>query len=553
MLTTEKTLHPLKRHGTTQSERLLKSLVPENLQLDDRSIADVLAFAGKYAEQIRYWSSSNQPDGDWRDFWTKDTTSLFAIIAATDTDDLRMRYRNTELEFVQACKKEKAEGKVYCEKAVTKLYDLVTLICEAATTIQSINKNLPDKSPLKSELKSLISKLGIGTNAKGRNDYDTPLGKLISFHKGTITDEASKEQLLLDYGIFINEESWHLTKHDYIHCILYKDEINADDREDLWRLFLAFFKVLTMIVSKAEKAFQNALHGRHDHPPHIALFLSFVMLFRRYHQAEMNGLLAKHLVFYYRDILRLQRRREIPDRAHIIFEIAQNIDSYRLQKGTLLLGGKDGNGIDRLYAIADEFVINKAKLVEKQNLYFYKNTNGKITPIALPSADKKDGVAEPLTEGGSWHPLSGAALYKKLLAKEAILYELNKVPLAKKAAFDKELLVKKAALAGLGTTSTEDDKKTIEAQIATIEAQIATIKAQIATIEAQIAAIKAQRAAITAKPGIILSSPELWMDKSDSRTISITFEGVDLTNLPLDISLSSQNDIKPIPDRKSVV
>ena len=505
MLTTEKTIHPLIRHGTTQRERLLKALVPENLQLDDRSIADVLAFVAKYAEQIRYWSPDNTPDGDWTCFWSKDATAVLAIVTSTDVDDLRVRYRNTELEFLIACKKEKAEGKTDCDNAVVKMYDLIGLIYETATTIQKICEKLPNTLPLKAEVQSLIkSKLGIGTDSRGNKDYETPLGKLISYHKSSVNRE-----LLSDYAPFIGEspcqQAWNLTEHDFLNCIDFKENINADDREDLWRLFLAFFKVLSLIVSKAEKAFQNALHGRQDHPPHIALFLAFVQLFRRYHQAEMNALLGKHLIYYYRDILRLQERREIPDRVHIIFEIAQNLETYRLQKGTLLLGGKDLIGIDRLYALADELVINKAKLVEKQNLYFHKDIDRKkVIPIALRGADMKDGVKVPYTEGGKmWNTLSGEAVYKKLFLKDSFFRQIHQSELS----------------------LTRDQQ----------------IISQL---------IKEQLEAIVANPGIIISTPELWMDKSDSRTITITFEGIDLENIPLTIKISpslEENIIKITP------
>ena len=500
MLTTEKTIHPLIRHGTTQRERLLKALVPENLQLDDRSIADVLAFVAKYAEQIRYWSPDNTPDGDWTCFWSKDATAVLAIVTSTDVDDLRVRYRNTELEFLIACKKEKAEGKTDCENAVVKMYDLIGLIYETATTIQKICEKLPNTLPLKAEVQSLIkSKLGIGTDSRGNKDYETPLGKLISYHKSSV-----KRELLSDYAPFIGEspcqQAWNLTEHDFLNCIDFKENINADDREDLWRLFLAFFKVLTLIVSKAEKAFHSALHGRSDHPPHIALFLAFVQLFRRYHQAEMNALLGKHLIYYYRDILRLQERREIPDRVHIIFEIAQNLETYRLKKGTLLLGGKDLIGIDRLYALADELVINKAKLVEKQNLYFYKvlqpNTINKYSkiPIRLPAADMKDGVKVPYTEGGKmWHPLSGLPVFQKVFFKKERRYF--------EQSFDGRFFPSSAE-------------------------------------------------ALVSAPGLIISTPELWMDKSDSRTITITFQDVNLENVPLTLKISplieqSINQISP--------
>ena len=516
MLTTEKTKHPLERHGTTQRERLIKALIPENLQLDDSSIADLVAFAGEYAKQIRYWSPENRPDGDWTGFWEKDATTLMAIVAATDIADIRVTYRNQELIFLRTCKKEKQDsGKSYCEEALKELHKLVGLIFDAVLKIQSLCEKLPASHPLKSEVQSLIrEKLGIGKDAngtsrqnrEGNKDYEKPIGTLISYHKVSydiIKDPNDKRELIDLYAPIIGEtpcqQAWGLTEHDFLTCIDYKATVDENDREALWRLFLTFFKVLTLIVSKAEKAFNLALYGRRDHPPHISLFLAFIQLFRRYHLADMNALLAKHLVFYYRDVLRLQERKEIPDRVHIVFEIAQNIETYRLQKNTLLLGGKDSKGLDLLYGLGDELVVNKAKLVERQTLYFYSvlqpgttNQFSKI-PIRLPVADMKDGLKVPYTEGGKmWHPLSGLEVFQKnFYKKEKVYFEES---------FNNIFYPK----------STEY---------------------------------------LVSTPGIIISSPELFMDKSDNRVITVTFGGnVSLQNLNLKISISTAEDLKSLND-----
>lgn len=480
------TIHPLARHGTTQSERLLKSLIPENLQLDDRSLVDVLAFAGDFAKQVRFWDSNNAPDGNWNCFFDKDATVLLAIVAATDLDELRINYRSDELKFVQACREEKqTENKTECEKALSKLHPLVLHIFNVAKKLLDICQKLPPNHPLKAETQALIrEKLGIKTNPKGQKEVDTPIGKLISYHKGIVSKEEAKDLYKL-YKSFLTpspcQEAWGLTPHDF-NCIEYNPHIDAQDRETLWRLFLAFYKVLALVVTKAEKAFNLALHGRRDHPPHIALFLAFVLLFRRYHQADMNGLVGKHLLYYYQDVLRLQQRREIPDRVHIVFEIAQNIETYRLQKDTLLLGGKDTLGLDRLYTLTDELVINKAKLIEKQNLYFYKDKDdNKTTPIALPAADLKDGIKTPYpAKEKAWHPLSGLALYKKWVGKNRLLN------ISKRAFSRSETLFQE---------KTND-----------------------------------QLNAIIAKPGLIISSPELWLAKGGDRTIKVVFD----KKMPLD-------------------
>ncbi|GGN13283.1 hypothetical protein GCM10010967_56730 [Dyadobacter beijingensis] len=466
--------HPLARSGTTQQERLLKALIPENLQLDGRNMAELLAFAGKFARQIRYWSPDNTPDGDWTCFFEKDATTLLAIIAATPLQEIRLDYRQSELDFVQACRQEKqAEGKSACDQAIDHLYPLVDHIFAIAQKLLDICEKFPPDHPLKAESQALIKeKLGIRSQNGAVTNFNAPIGLLISYHK-TVHAKLGREGKVIDlYAPFFRPtpcaEAWGIDSHDFLNCINFHAPLEEADRERLWRLFLIFYKALSWVVGKAEKAFQTALHGRSDHPPHIALLLAFLQLFRRYHQSDMNSLLSRHLLFYYQGVLRLQQRREIPDKVHIAFEIAQNIETYRLQKDTLLLGGQDVNGLDRLYALADELVVNQAKLIEKQNLYFFQGT-----AIALRKADQKDGIKTPYEAGQKlWQPLSGLDLFRKW-RRQTQMFAFKKVAGKEELAFSTKL------------------------------------RNQIETI--------------TANPGLIITSPELWLAGGGDRTITISF------------------------------
>jgi hypothetical protein len=485
-------VHPLEREGTAQRERLLKAILPENLLLDNRNIADLLAFAGEYAGQIRYWNQDNAPDGDWTAFWEQDVTALLAIVAATDLDQLQVRFRSAELDFVRSCKKEKKkEGIPYCEKALVKLHLLVVQIFEVAALTEQIYAKLPQNHPIREEAGALIrGKLGVG-DQEGNKNFDSPLAELISYHKGI----GDGNELVEQYQPLIGDQgAWGLTVHDFLNCIDYR-QITHKDQEELWRLFLEFFKVLTLIVSRAMKAFQLSLNGRDDHPPHIALFLSFCLLFRRYHQTELNGMVGKHLDYYYRDILRLQERREIPDQVHLVFEIARDLESFRLPEGTLVLGGKDKNGDDLLYGLASELILNKALLVEKQNLYFYQDETTKLIPVALPFADRKDGFKIPYPKGQKlWYSLWAAGLYKKLAAKFSLFNNVVQKNVLRSA----------------------DGQKLVE-----------------------------QRNRVIGRPGFLISSPELFLAKGGVRQITVT--GLDPKIIQhFDATVSTKKQAEPV-------
>jgi hypothetical protein len=56
------------RNGTSQAERQLAALDPDSVLVDERSLADLLAFVRQYAGELRYFGLDNRPYGDWTPF-----------------------------------------------------------------------------------------------------------------------------------------------------------------------------------------------------------------------------------------------------------------------------------------------------------------------------------------------------------------------------------------------------------------------------------------------------------------------------------------------------
>src|ERR1051326_2341766 len=63
--------HPFLRDGTSQQQRLLKALLPSYVSVDERSMDDLIAFAKKYAEEIKFYDPTNTVNGNWVDFFVK--------------------------------------------------------------------------------------------------------------------------------------------------------------------------------------------------------------------------------------------------------------------------------------------------------------------------------------------------------------------------------------------------------------------------------------------------------------------------------------------------
>jgi hypothetical protein len=66
-----KSKNPLQRDGTSQEQRLLKTLLPGYVAVDERNIEDLKEFVAKYAEEIAYYDLNNSANGNWKDFFNK--------------------------------------------------------------------------------------------------------------------------------------------------------------------------------------------------------------------------------------------------------------------------------------------------------------------------------------------------------------------------------------------------------------------------------------------------------------------------------------------------
>lgn len=102
--------------------------------------------------------------------------------------------------------------------------------------------------------------------------------------------------------------------------------------------------------------------------PHLALFVTFLQLLGVIRN-QLNGLTKRHLDYYYREVLGLQERKQVPDVVHVIIDLAADVQSYMLQKGTLLSAGKDASGKELVYTTEKEVFISHARINEIRTIF----------------------------------------------------------------------------------------------------------------------------------------------------------------------------------------
>ena len=145
-------------------------------------------------------------------------------------------------------------------------------------------------------------------------------------------------------------------------------------------------------------------------PPHLSLLLAFIKLYG-HAQARLNALPSAHLNFFYRKVLGEERKRSIPDKVYVFFELARNIDHYVLQKGEQLLAGKDEKGNERIYTTDYKLFLTHSKLVKFKALQRSVKRGSSI--YAFPAVNSSDGFGKELDVGEGWFPFGDLSMQKK--------------------------------------------------------------------------------------------------------------------------------------------
>jgi|GEM_PF-826922 len=390
-------LNPLQRDGTNQNQRLVEALHPSYISVDEREMDDLLIYARKFSQIIRFYNSSNQQDGNWQVFIEKDISTLIAVILNKDLEVLKSDF---DLAYITTTGNNIPDKK----QGIGKQFKILFL---AFAEIDHWYQNAVDGLALKTSLKVKIQSV---LNEALRNTIS--LCRI--FKEGTGMDFYYADNAVFD-------EIWNTQNIEDISLI---DDPTALDTDpdalnevatELKKLFEKIFRELHDLQDDAPAFLEETLNDYPEHQPYMALFLTFISLFM-HARDHINTITRRHLDFYYRDVLHLESKPEQPDSVHHIFELAKAFQTHLIQKGTLLKDGKDSLGAEILFASNDELVVNKAKIDEatafksifiKKN-YQNQNPNSETPFIiqniyAAAKANSADGIDADIEDAdGKW-------------------------------------------------------------------------------------------------------------------------------------------------------
>ncbi|MFC4873927.1 hypothetical protein [Negadavirga shengliensis] len=383
----------VKRDGVSQKQRRPAALDPSFVKLDERKLEDFLVFATEYSKKIKFFNLKNIPEGNWEGFWNSDPTIVIAAI--TKTNPLPSK---------------RAIDRIFSlPPTIEGLENSIGQILDIAKKIDYWFKNIKRGASLHVEIRRLIM-----ANFEG-------------FLPGLATLEKTAETFIEDYPIFdqdkyfgfspewgFDPEATELSANlNLLRPKAVIDEENPfkcdqsiTDKQKLEaayqllkELFTNVYNVYFQIIQLSSTHFQQSL-TRKDHPPHIALFISFLRLFINV-QEDLNQMTKRHLDFYYRGVLGLKPKDIIPDKVHLFFELAKNRLEHSLEGGIRFRAGKDALGNDLFYALDKPSVFNVATVESLRSLCLEKSPDDEERTIGLkaaPVANSEDGLGTPIKD-----------------------------------------------------------------------------------------------------------------------------------------------------------
>ena len=411
--------NPLIRSGTTQDGRRRAELATDYFLPDERDLPDLVLFGQRFAPYIQYYDAGNAKAGDWRVFFESDVTaSLSALVKLPVTN-----FRGFQLDLEKWLKAVPGRDPVQLAAHAKLVFYLPVVLLTMAARYHA---RLPNDHPFS---RSIIELAG--------RDLTDPLTGLIAWYKGATSVPGAGNSIFTDAPLAAADYNLDGAPGDA------RVRLSATVAGELMgQLKLAEVAVPAPILSKTapgtwaglygttpadtspyvdavgmpnqryeqiydalsynllttavERVYQGMERIRRDaaahltasletlasHTSHYGLWLAFLQLFERA-KGELNTFTARHLDFYFREVLRLGARAAEPDQVHLLFELAKGQSAHLLSAGTLFRAGKDALGKPVSYALQDDIVVNSASVAELRGLRI-ETTGTTAVPAQTP-------------------------------------------------------------------------------------------------------------------------------------------------------------------------
>ncbi|BDD09412.1 hypothetical protein FUAX_18440 [Fulvitalea axinellae] len=378
--------------SSNRKNRRLPFLDASAVALDDRTVSDLLTFVYQYSKEIRFYGPGADADSRWDVFFEQDLLVILLRFSRFDLDPIEAAFEKK----VRRLKGyfDDAQGRDTINAMVL---DLLVVIRE----LRDLKNSLAREHQAFSLARSLRDAF-----SGGLRDY---VGELYRY--GSILDWSNDTEEELKAIV----DEWGSPKKGRFK----KRSLKRMDTVRIRKFFNSFFFAVHELQVKSRQLLEKILNDSGDNKPHIALIVGFLNIYG-YVQREMNNIPAKHLNYYYKEILKFQPRSLRPDKAFLHLGIKEGVKSAYVSENALLSAGKNDKGEDIFYKCDTPAGLTDSRIVEIRNIYpsrnerHHKGLDGDIvTAIFFDQKERGDGM---LFEAGDF-PVFGVEPFADIFPK----------------------------------------------------------------------------------------------------------------------------------------
>ena len=339
------------QEGLSRSERFPKTLHPSYVKIDDRQIDDLLEYTVKLASLINYYNFNNTADGSWESFFSSDVDILLTLLSKSKL------------------------------KTTIRRFEKISLLISEATDRQELTHALNDAFELLYEITVLLQKFRVNLGmARNRNSNTLSLyqisdscsaeiGRFVAEYSQALSVHAGLR--VLDLGCFQISTIKMLTYPVDSPVWTNKGSLRSQIKHT-GQWFSDFFtfsrQKLSGLLTAANYYAQHHTFDKQLHEPHLGLFVTFLHLYKHV-QKEINTLSAKHLDFYYKEVIGILPKPAVPDKVHLVFQLAPAAQPLLLRAGEQVQMEIAELKQKRVYTLHQDVVVSQARIKELKTQY----------------------------------------------------------------------------------------------------------------------------------------------------------------------------------------
>lgn len=323
------------KDGMSNADRLNTALTTTPFNIHDLSTLEYLSYSKQIGNYVKYYDNDNNENGTWSDIFENDELGIIAEISMFDC--------KKALSEIMAYVRAPGLTKDILKKCINRAFALISTIDRWCKMLSQIDRK--DAKLFLMQTRQLID-----------SQFSIHYTLLLSIVK-SIAGEHKNVILPQMYG--------PLKNIPYESVDVYKD---GDYQGSISKIVYALYGVITSIQRFSEMYYVDSLN-RSDHSPDLALFLTFLQMFKNVQQ-KINTIPEMYVLFYYEKILKISRCKSKPDSVFVTLKCSSKEKEIYLSKGTEFVA--DENGENTVYVSKKETCVRPLSVQSVCSLYLEK-------------------------------------------------------------------------------------------------------------------------------------------------------------------------------------